>query len=69
MGHLGFFQLIKNYSETILLFDEEDISQEASYTAQQSSSKVKSPKTCMSKYFCLICKRCDFSYIKPKVLA
>ena len=44
MGHFGFFQLIKNYAETTFLIDEEYISQEASYTARQNSSRVKSPK-------------------------
>ena len=46
MGHFGFFQLIKNYAKTILLIDEKIISQEASYAAQQSIRKVKSPKIC-----------------------
>ena len=45
MGHFGFFQLIKSYAETALLIDEEYISQVASYTAQQSLRRVKSPKT------------------------
>ena len=45
MGHFGFFQLIKNYAETNLLIDKRKISQEASYAAQQSLSRVKSPKT------------------------
>ena len=36
MGHLDFFQLIKNYAGTTLVVDKEDISQEASYTAQQT---------------------------------
>ena len=44
MGHFGFFHLIKNYAETNLLIDEKHISQEASYTAQQSSRKFESPK-------------------------
>ena len=44
MGHFGFFQLIKNYAETTLLIDEKIISQEASYAAQQSLRRVKSPK-------------------------
>ena len=44
MAHFGFFQLIKNYAETALLIDENCISQEASYTAQQSSRKVESLK-------------------------
>ena len=47
MGHCGFFQLIKIYAKTILLFDEKHILQEASYTAQQSLRRVKSPKTCI----------------------
>ena len=45
MGHFGFFQLIKNYAETILLINKKIISQEASYEAQQSLTRVKSPKT------------------------
>ena len=44
LGHFGFFRLIKNYAETTLLIDEEYVSQEASYTAQQSSRRVNSPK-------------------------
>ena len=44
MGHFGFFQLIKNYAESNLLIDEEYTSQEASYTAQQSSRRAKSQK-------------------------
>ena len=46
MGHFGFFQLIKNYAETTLLIDKKIISQEASYAAQQSLTKVKSSKIC-----------------------
>ena len=46
MGHFGFFQLFKNYAENILLIDKKIIPQEASYTAQQSLSRVKSPKIC-----------------------
>ena len=45
MGHYGSFQLIKHYAETTSLIDEKYISQEASYTAQQSSIRVKPPKT------------------------
>ena len=45
MGHFGFFQLIKNYAETTLLIDKKFISPEASYAAQQSLRRVKSPKT------------------------
>ena len=45
MGHFGFFQLIKNYAETILLIDKKIISQEAPHAAQQSLRRVKSPKT------------------------
>ena len=44
MGHFGFFQLIKNYAETNLLIDNEYLSQEAFYTAQQSSRRVNSQK-------------------------
>ena len=47
MSQFGFFLLIKNYDETILLIEEKYISQKASYTAQQSSRKVISPKTCI----------------------
>ena len=47
MGHFGFFQLIKNYAETSLLIDEECISREAFYTAQQSARRVKYPKACI----------------------
>ena len=46
MGHFGFFQLNKNYAETTLSIDEKYLSQEASYTPQQSSRGVESPKTC-----------------------
>ena len=45
MGHFGFFQLIKNYTETTSLIDRKIISQEPSYAAQQSLRRVKSPKT------------------------
>ena len=44
MGHFNFFQLIKNYTKTVLLIDEKIISQEASYIAQQSLRWVVSPK-------------------------
>ena len=44
MGHFSFFHLIKNYAETTLLIDEKYVSQEASYTTQQKSRRVKSPK-------------------------
>ena len=44
MGNFGFFQLIKNNAETTLLIDEKYISQEASFTAQQSSRKVEFAK-------------------------
>ena len=37
----------QNYAETTLLIDGEYISQEASYTAQQRSRRVKSPKACI----------------------
>ena len=45
IGRFGFFQLVKNHAETALLIDEKIISQEASYAAQQSLRRVKSPKT------------------------
>ena len=38
--------LAENYAETTLLIDEKNISQEASYTTQQSSRKAESPKLC-----------------------
>ena len=44
MGHFSFFHLIKNYAATTLLIDEKYVSQEASYTTQQKSRRVKSPK-------------------------
>ena len=58
MGHFGFFQLFKNYAETTVLMDKKFIWQEASYTAQQSSRRVKSPKNWVNlkitqKYFLL----------------
>ena len=43
-GHFCFFQLIKDYAETALLIDEKYISHEDSYRAQQSSTKIKSPR-------------------------
>ena len=46
MDHFVFFQLIKNYTETILLIDKNIISQEAPYAAQQNLRRVKSPKLC-----------------------
>ena len=46
IGHFGFFQIIKNYAEITLLIDMKSISQEASYSAQQSLRSVESPKTC-----------------------
>ena len=49
MGYFGFFQLIKNYAETTLLIDMKILSQEASYTAQQSLRSVKSPKTSINE--------------------
>ena len=49
MGHFGFFQLIKNYAETILLLDKKIISQEASYAVQQSLNRVKPPKNCANR--------------------
>ena len=45
MGNFGFFQFIENYAETTLLIDEEYISQEGSYTSQQSSRRFNSLKT------------------------
>ena len=46
MGHFGFFQLIKNYAETIIIIDMKIISQEASYAVQQSLGRIKFPKIC-----------------------
>ena len=46
MGHFGFFQLIKNYTEITFLIDKKITSQEASYIAPQSLRGVKSPKIC-----------------------
>ena len=69
MGNFGFFQLIQNYAETTLSIDEKHISQEAAYTAQQTSRRDKYPKTCLREYFCLIVKKCDFYFIKPKICA
>ena len=46
MGHFGFFQIIKNYAETILLIDKKIRSQEAPYAGQRSLRRVKSPKVC-----------------------
>ena len=68
MGHFGFFQIIKKYAETALLIDEKCISQEASYTAQQSSRKIEFQKNgCKGKYFWVTVKKRDFYYIKPKI--
>ena len=68
MGNFGFFQLIKNYAETTLLINEKYISQEGSYTTQQSSRRVKSPKNLYKrKYFFAIVKKRDFYYMKPKI--
>ena len=41
---------MKNYAEIILLIDKKYISKEASYTTQQSSRRVKSPKTSIREY-------------------
>ena len=51
MGHFGFFQFLKNYAENTLLIDKKVISQEASYTAQQSLRRVKSPKSRIREKF------------------
>ena len=50
MGNFSFFQLIRNYAKTTRLNDEKYISQEASYTAQQNSTRIESPKN-LSKLF------------------
>ena len=44
MDNFGLFELIKNYAETTMLIDKKIISQEASYTSQQSLRRLKSPK-------------------------
>ena len=51
MGHFVFFQLINNYAETTLLIDKTYISQQVSHTAQQESTKDKSPKICLKFNF------------------
>ena len=67
MGHFGFFQLIKNYAETTLLIGKKYTSQEASYTAQQSSRRFKSPKTRIrEKNIYLIVNKCGFFIYKTK---
>ena len=64
MGHFGFFQLIKNYAETTLLIDKKIISQEASYAAQQSLRRVKSPKTSIrEKVFTLLSNFCSLHFL------
>ena len=45
MGHFGVFQVIKNNTVATLLTGTEYLSREASNTIQQSSRRVKSPKT------------------------
>ena len=57
MGHLGFFQLIKNYAETTLLIDKYIISLEASSAAQQRLTGVKFPQICAN------CLKFDFKQI------
>ena len=52
-------QLIKKCTETNLLIDGKYISQATSFTAQKSSRRAKSPKTC--KNFCLIVKNVIYS--------
>ena len=70
MGHFGFFPLIKNYAETRLLIDDKNISQEATYTAQQSCRKVESPKNLYKKKnFSVIVKKRNFYNRKPKTFA
>ena len=67
-GSFWLFQLIKNYAETILLIDKKTISQEAPYAAQQSLSRVKSPKTSIRvKKNQLVVNKCDFYYIKRRI--
>ena len=69
IGNFSFFQLIKIYAGTILLIDKKYISQEASYKAQQSLRRVKSPKACLREKNYLIVNKCDFHYIKPRFFA
>ena len=44
MVNFGFFQLIKKCAESTLIIDGKNLSQEASYTAQQSSRKINLQK-------------------------
>ena len=64
MGHFDFFQLIKIYAKTILLFDEKHISQEASYKAQQNLRRVKSPKICANCLKLVFNKNSGFYVVK-----
>ena len=45
-GSFWLFSINQNYAETTLLIDMKIISQEASYAAQQSLTRVKFPKIC-----------------------
>ena len=45
-GSFRLFSINQNYAETTLLIDMKIISQEASYAAQQSLTRVKFPKIC-----------------------
>ena len=68
MSHFGFFQLIKNYAEFILLIDKKIISQEAPYAAQQNLRRVKSPKSSIrEKKFHMIVNKVIFTIIKPRI--
>ena len=67
MGHFGFFERIKKYAETTLVMDKKMISQEASYTAQQSLTRNKSPKNC-ANYLKYILNRDSGFYIEKSHL-
>ena len=62
--NFGFFHLIKNYVESILLIDEEYVSQEASYTAQQNSRRVNSPKNWVTVWNLFLIKNFGFYIVK-----
>ena len=48
-GLFWLFLINQKYAETILIIDQKIMSQEASYTAQQNSRGVESPKTCIGE--------------------
>ena len=49
MANFGFFELIKTYSDTNLFIDKKITAEEASYTSQENSRKVKSLKICINQ--------------------